>query len=57
MTQYVSPVRMRIISGTTMMTSVNGQIDAISAEDDSVTLGIFSLNVGVGRKEFLRCLA
>ena len=57
MTQYVSPVRMRIISGTTMMTSVNGQIDAISAEDDSVSLGIFSLNVGVGRKEFFRSLA
>ncbi len=57
MTQYISPVLMRIITGTTMMTSVNRQIDAISAEDDSMTLGIFSLNVGVGRKEFFRSLA
>jgi hypothetical protein len=53
----VSPVFMKIIIGTTMMTSVNGQIDAISAENNSVTWRKLSLGVGVCRKEFSRGLA
>ena len=36
-----------------MMTSINGQVDAISAEDHCVTWGKPSLNVGVCVQEFL----
>jgi hypothetical protein len=54
---HVLPVLMRIISGTTMMTSINGQIDAIAAKDDSVTWRKLSLDIGEGLKEFLRGLA